>query len=207
MIGAGQRLFASKAIEGVTIDDIVEAADVAKGSFYNHFDDKESLAGAIVELVHNDCEREVNLANHNISDAASRVARATAALIRYARQHPDRYRSMVSLSKRRTEIEAPINSGLRHDIEAGLLSGQFSGISVQGGMLAVFGLIATAVEHLSAAKSPEAPAAIAQEMAFMLLRALGVTSKRAHAIADKAVQALFDPAGADSDQGSAVPRR
>jgi AcrR family transcriptional regulator len=198
LIGAGQRLFAAKSIDGVTIDDIVEAADVAKGSFYNHFDDKESLAGTIVELVHGDCEREVQLANTGITDPASRVARATAALIRYAKEHPDRYRSMVSLSKRRTNIEAPINAGLRHDIQTGLESGQFAGISVQGGMLAVFGLIATAVEHLSASKSPEAPAAIAREMAFMLLRALGTTPKRAQAIAEKAVEDLFS-ASAEAD--------
>lgn len=191
LIGAGQKLFAAKSIEGVTIDDIVEAADVAKGSFYNHFDDKESLAGTIVELVQGDCEREVTLANSDVADAASRVARATAALIRYAKQHPDRYRSMVSLSKRRANIEAPINAGLRHDIEAGLESGQFSGISVQGGMLAVFGLIATAVEYLSTSKSTEAPSEIAREMAFMLLRALGAPPKRAQVIAQKAVEDLF----------------
>jgi AcrR family transcriptional regulator len=191
LIGAGQRLFAAKSIDGVTIDDIVEAADVAKGSFYNHFDDKESLAGTIVELVQRDCEREVQLANTDITDGASRVARATAALIRYAKEHPDRYRSMVSLSKRRANIEAPINAGLRRDIKAGLESGQFSGISVQGGMLAVFGLIATAVEYLATSKTPEAPAQIAQEMAFMLLRALGTTPKRAQTIAEKAVEDLF----------------
>ena len=57
LMGAGQRLFAEKNIDGVTIDEIVDAADVAKGSFYNHFDGKESLADAIVELVQADCER------------------------------------------------------------------------------------------------------------------------------------------------------
>jgi AcrR family transcriptional regulator len=191
LIGAGQRLFAVKSIDGVTIDDIVEAADVAKGSFYNHFDDKESLAGEIVDLVQGDCEREVNSANLDVADPAIRVARATAALVRYARLHPDRYRSMVSLTKRRANIEAPINAGLRRDIEAGLLAGKFSGISVQGGMLAVFGLIATAVEYLSSSKSRHEPAETAREMAFMLLRALGTPSKRAQAIADKAVEDLF----------------
>jgi AcrR family transcriptional regulator len=192
LIGAGQRLFAVKSIDGVTIDDIVEAADVAKGSFYNHFDDKESLAGTIVELVQGDCEREVNVANTDVVDAASRVARATAALIRYAKQHPDRYRSMVSLSTRRANIDSPINTGLRRDIEAGIASGHFSGITVKGGMLAVFGLIATAVEYQSTSKSPEIPAETAREIAFMLLRALGVTDKRALVIADEAVHGLFN---------------
>lgn len=191
LIGAGQRLFAVKSIDGVTIDDIVDAADVAKGSFYNHFEDKESLAGTIVELVQGDCEREVALANSGVSDAGSRVARATAAIIRYARQHPDRYRSMVSLSKRRANIEAPINRGLRSDIETGLTSGQFTSISVEGGMLAVFGIIATAVEYLATTKTSQPPAEIAREMAFILLRSLGTAPERAQVIADQAVSDLF----------------
>jgi AcrR family transcriptional regulator len=191
LIGAGQRLFAARSIDGVTIDDIVEAAEVAKGSFYNHFDDKASLAETIVELVQADCEREIHLANIDIADAPSRLARATAALIRYAKEHPDRYRSMVSLSKRRANIDAPINVGLRRDIEDGIAAGQFSGISVQGGMLAVFGLIATAVEYLSTAKATSKPEEIAREMAFMLLCALGTTPKHAQPIAEKAVNDLF----------------
>nr|WP_246866033.1 TetR/AcrR family transcriptional regulator [Novosphingobium sp. SG720] len=205
LIGAGQRLFAARSIDGVTIDDIVAAADVAKGSFYNHFDDKESLAGAIVDLVQGDCEREVASANLDVTDPASRVARAMAALIRYARAHPDRYRSMVSLSKRRTNIEAPINAGLRRDIAAGLDVGQFSGITLQGGMLTVFGLIATAVEYLSATRARSAPPEIAREMAFILLRALGVSTRRAQSIAEKAVADLFpEPADEDDHLGGAI---
>jgi AcrR family transcriptional regulator len=194
LIGAGQKLFAARSIDGVTIDDIVEAADVAKGSFYNHFNGKENLADTIVELVQGDCEREVHAANLGFSGAADRVARAMATLIRYAKNHPDRYRSMVSLSKRRAQIDAPINTGLRHDIEAGLKNGDFSGISREAGMLAVFGLIATAVDHLAVSRPGRDPAEVAQEMAFLLLRALGVDGDRAKAIAERSAADLFPPA-------------
>lgn len=44
LLEAGRRLFAARSVEAVTIDDIVAAADVAKGSFYNHFTDREALA-------------------------------------------------------------------------------------------------------------------------------------------------------------------
>lgn len=40
---AGIRLFIQKGYNNVTIDDIVTAAKVAKGSFYNHFSAKEEL--------------------------------------------------------------------------------------------------------------------------------------------------------------------
>src|SRR4051794_12198344 len=45
---AALELFLRKGIEGTTIDDIVERAGVAKGSFYRYFNDKDALARALV---------------------------------------------------------------------------------------------------------------------------------------------------------------
>ena len=193
LIGAGHKLFAAKSIDGVTIDEIVDAADVAKGSFYNHFDDKESLADTIVELVQGDCEREIYTANVAIDDADVRMARAMGVLIRYAKIHPDRYRAMVNLSKRRANIEAPINAGLRHDIEAGLKSGRFAGMSLKNGMLTVFGIMSTVVDYVATAPSSESPANVASEMSFLLLRALGTPGDRAAQIAADHLLDLFAP--------------
>lgn len=44
-------LFLARGIEVVTIDDICRAADVAKGSFYRYFEDKEALVEALVAPV------------------------------------------------------------------------------------------------------------------------------------------------------------
>jgi AcrR family transcriptional regulator len=40
---------AEKGMEGVAINEITEAADVGFGSFYNHFESKESIYAAVVE--------------------------------------------------------------------------------------------------------------------------------------------------------------
>lgn len=191
LMGAGQRLFAQRNIDGVTIDEIVEAADVAKGSFYNHFDDKESLADAIVELVQGDCDREVFAVNIAVNDPAVRVARAMAAMIRYARAHPDRYLAMVNLSKRRSDIDAPINAGARHDIEEGLKQGAFEGISVKVGVFMMLSMIASAVAYFAVANDQDPLEEAASHMAFIMLRALGVEATRAKELADHAVTDLF----------------
>ena len=81
IITAGQRLFAVRALESVSIDDIVAAADVAKGSFYNHFDHKEGLADTIVDVVQGDVEFHISVANRDIADAAVRVTRALAVVM------------------------------------------------------------------------------------------------------------------------------
>jgi AcrR family transcriptional regulator len=44
-------LFLARGIEVVTIEDICRAADVAKGSFYRYFEDKEALVEALVTPV------------------------------------------------------------------------------------------------------------------------------------------------------------
>jgi AcrR family transcriptional regulator len=44
-------LFLERGIDGVTIDEIVAAAGVAKGSYYRYFDDKAALVGSILAPV------------------------------------------------------------------------------------------------------------------------------------------------------------
>lgn len=52
LIEAGRKVFADKGVDAATIQDITDTADVGRGSFYNFFDTKEDLVGAIVsELV------------------------------------------------------------------------------------------------------------------------------------------------------------
>lgn len=189
-MGAGQRLFGEKNFDGVTIDDIVESADVAKGSFYNHFEDKQSLADAIVDLVQADCEREVSAINAGINDPVVRMARAMVGLVRYSLDHPDRYRAMVNLTNRNL-VEAPINAGMRHDVESGLASGQYHSISVECGMIMSFGMMAHTIDYISTAKSGQSLQAIAVEMAFMMLRALGVKNAKALSVAQTAVADLL----------------
>lgn len=49
LMDAAQQLFLQKSIAGTSIDDIVSAADVAKGTFYLYFQSKEALLGALQE--------------------------------------------------------------------------------------------------------------------------------------------------------------
>ncbi|MBI4957649.1 MAG: TetR/AcrR family transcriptional regulator [Myxococcales bacterium] len=44
---AALRLFLTHGVETATVDEITRAADVAKGSFYRYFDDKEQLVDAL----------------------------------------------------------------------------------------------------------------------------------------------------------------
>ena len=49
LISAATSLFARRAVESVTVDDVVEEAGVAKGTFYVHFEDLNALTAAVAD--------------------------------------------------------------------------------------------------------------------------------------------------------------
>ncbi len=54
LLQAGVSVFSRSGFHGSSVQDITEAAGVPKGSFYNHFDSKETLGAAVVEYFWDD---------------------------------------------------------------------------------------------------------------------------------------------------------
>lgn len=48
LLGAALRLFGERGIYATRIEDITERADLGKGAFYNYFQSKEAIVGALV---------------------------------------------------------------------------------------------------------------------------------------------------------------
>ena len=125
LIGAGRRLFSERPVDAVTVDDIVAAAGVGKGSFYNHFEDREALVRAISGGIRASIEGAVGRANAEISDPALRLARAVCIYLRYAVDEPEPARVLVRIHSGHTSLSAPLNRGLVDDISNGLAQGAF----------------------------------------------------------------------------------
>jgi TetR/AcrR family transcriptional repressor of nem operon len=49
ILHAAERTILARGYPGTTVDEICDAADVSKGSFYHHFDSKEALGLAVLE--------------------------------------------------------------------------------------------------------------------------------------------------------------
>lgn len=191
LLQAGQSLFAAQSVDAVSIDDIVLAADVAKGSFYNHFTDKEALARAIAGAVRAEAEAEVDAANAGVVEPARRMARAQAVFVRFAIRNPERARAMMRLFAGATLPNAPMNRGLRADIEAGLADGAFRDLTLETGLLMAMGMGMIAVTHVLEAGGATEPTVIARDLNFGLLRGLGVAEDAARAISAAAVADIF----------------
>ena len=191
LLQAGQALFAAQSVDAVSVDDIVLAADVAKGSFYNHFTDKDALAREIAALVRAEAEAEVDEANAGVADPASRMARGQAVFVRFAARNPERARAMMRLHAGATLPNAPMNRGLRADVEAGLASGLFHGVTLETGLLMAMGMGMIAVTRTLDANGTTPPDALSRDLTFGLLRGLGVAEENARTISGSAVADIF----------------
>lgn len=191
LLRAGQSLFAERSVDGVSIDDIVAAADVAKGSFYNHFPDKDALAQTLADQARASVEAMVAHVGAGVADPAERVARALCAFARQAVEHPEGVRMMLRLFQGAAIPDAPMNAGVRADIQAGLAAGRFSGLSLEAGVLMAVGVVQITVARVLDHESRDQASALAREMAAALLRALAVDPAEGWAIADRAAADLF----------------
>jgi AcrR family transcriptional regulator len=190
LIRAGRELFAERPVDAVAIDDIVHAADVAKGSFYNHFTDREDLVKAVVGEIRVALETRIGEVNAGIEDPARRVARAVCVYQRYALDEPQNARVMVRVSSGFSNVTSPMNQGGVEDITAGLASGRFSIATTEAGLLFVMGVSQTAMARTSRDPQPALAVSLAQQICALILRGLGVPSAEADAIAAQAADEI-----------------
>lgn len=190
LVVAAEELFAARGPDAVSIDDITEAADVAKGTFYNHFTDKDDLAHHIARIVRHELEAQVTRTNDGIADAAVRMANGLSCFLSFAVHQPTRARTLMRMIAGSADPAAPINAGLKGDVVLGLKTKRFDVPSPESGVLLAMGACVTACAYLVDAK-PANPASVAANAVTVVLRGLGVKSPEAATLAKAAIAAAF----------------
>ena len=82
LLDATHALLASRSIDALSVDEIAMRADVAKGTFYNYFADKDALERELASHVRARLEDEIARANEGVDDPAERIARAFCCVLR-----------------------------------------------------------------------------------------------------------------------------
>ncbi|WP_332764319.1 TetR/AcrR family transcriptional regulator [Phenylobacterium sp.] len=186
LIAAGRRLYSERPVDAVTVDDIVQAASVGKGSFYNHFVDREALVRAISSEIRGQVETAVSRANAGVEDPARRMARAVCTYLRFALDGPEPAGVLVRVHSGHTSLTAPLNRGLVEDIEAGLASGRFTVATVEAAVLYVLGVTQMALVGVVQEPTLAYAVSLSQQMCALILRGLGVASAEADLITAQA---------------------
>jgi AcrR family transcriptional regulator len=193
LLRAGRSLLAKRTVDGVSVDEIVAAAAVAKGSFYNHFADKDVFAREIGSAVRRQVENAINTANEGLDDPAQCIARGLCVFMRFAIEHRDSAQVLWRFHSGATMADAPINRGLRALVERGIETERFKHVDIESGVLLVIGVIVIALRHAFEERLTTAPAELAQHMASGLLRALGIPAAQAERLSMAAAQDMLGP--------------
>ncbi len=179
---------------GVTIDQLVQGANVAKGSFYNHFPDREKFESDVLREARRRMARYIGAIVGNERDDAVHIARAVCAFARFSIEYPHETRIILRwIYSERLVPEDPTKFIVRR-IRSGLISGRFVTPSVEAGALVVFGIgRAVALTILAARRTtPDLP--LVRDSVFLILRALEVDVAAAITISSReAEQVLQHP--------------
>jgi AcrR family transcriptional regulator len=77
ILKAGRRLFGERGFAATTMDDIADAARVAKGAVYHHFTTKEAVFEAVFDLVSRDLVAEIERATRAERDVLAAMVAGT----------------------------------------------------------------------------------------------------------------------------------
>src|SRR5271169_2752261 len=191
LLDAGSRLLAENPIDAIAIDEIVRAAGVAKGSFFNHFEDKDAFGRAVARQLRVEIETAVAEINRGIEDPARRVARSVCLYVRHAPRHPQRASVLLRVSPQLSQPDAPLNQGVLNDVSKGLLDGRFSLPTAEAGVLFILGVAQIALARVVREPSASLAEALGQQLCSLLLRGLGLPPGEADQLAAQAAHEVI----------------
>jgi AcrR family transcriptional regulator len=137
LLEAARSQIADKGVSGLRINDITEGADVALGSFYNHFESKEAIVDAIVaESLE---ELAETLATGALEDPAELVSSAIRQFVGLAYEDPEFARLVVHLDHADALFARAVHPAARRAVDIGIASGRFAVADVDVAVTAILG--------------------------------------------------------------------
>jgi AcrR family transcriptional regulator len=190
LLDAAHSLLASRSMDALSVDEIALRADVAKGTFYNYFPDKDALARELASHLRTRLENEIGRANEGIDDPAQRIARAFCCVLRFCLSAPEQAAAMMTLFPRATDPAAPINSGVRRDITDGIAQGRIVAPAEDVAVACIVGVFMAGANRVLDLSADQARG-FAQELGTMLLHGLGLSRTQARHMMREAVESVL----------------
>ena len=187
LMDAAARLFARDGFEAASVNEITRVADVANGTFYVHFRDKDEIAVAVSFAVAQHVVRQLDAAMSDVDDAVERVSLATRRFVDLAISQPDWGRVLFRAVWLFPRLRDEVTAYLRADLERGVAQGAFR-ITIDDIVLdTIAAMSASALfGRLQGAFGLEA----GSRMAELQLRMLGVDPERARDVAWRPIPLL-----------------
>jgi AcrR family transcriptional regulator len=135
ILEAALDVFAEQGYDAVAVRDIVRRTDLASGTFYNYFPDKEAIFRALVEQTGREARRRVRAARRRARTAEEFVEGGYRAFFEYIVEDPERFafmrRNLDTLRTRFGDAVLPAGTGeLADDLREAIAAGHLPAVDV-----------------------------------------------------------------------------
>ena len=135
ILDAARRAFAEQGYEGVGVRDIVRRTDLASGTFYNYFVDKDAIFLALIAETGEEARRRVRAARRRAGTAAEFVESGYRAFFEFIVEEPERFafmrRNLQTIAGRFGETVLPAGTeDLAEDLQAAIDAGHLPPVDV-----------------------------------------------------------------------------
>ena len=117
IVEAGAMLLAERPLEALTVDAVVDAAGVAKGTFYYHFQSMDELAAAVGEKLGESFDELLAPARRSLRDPLARLSFAFTQFLEKATADPAWARLVVQSAQAPTEFARSVRANLKTDLD------------------------------------------------------------------------------------------
>ncbi|MEM1434900.1 MAG: TetR/AcrR family transcriptional regulator [Pseudomonadota bacterium] len=119
-------VFANKGFEATRITDITNHAELANGTFYNYYQDKDEILHDVAIGLSVEITSRINDEMDGLTHGPTRVTLATARLLQIARQEPEWVGVFLEGVFIVPELQSATVQYLRQDLELGIEQGHFT---------------------------------------------------------------------------------
>lgn len=165
-------VFAEKGPDAPVIDDFIQAAGVARGTFYNHFASTQELLDAASRMLEDNVMRWTLAAIDGIDDPALRFATGVRLWLRWSQADKVGCGFVV-----RSRLRGPlVEKQLAADLKDGFEAGKFRFVSVQVARDLCVGTILEAMRRMMTSRVPKT---YTEDVARMILQGVGADRRTA----------------------------
>jgi AcrR family transcriptional regulator len=190
LLAAGQRLFGEQGYDATTVAEIADAADVAIGSFYNHFNTKDELLTALLHETLAEHLRRMEARRTGIADPAEAISVAHRHFVRLAWEEPEWAWLLVRLDVPYRVTHDVLARPAMRDLRAGIAAGRFEVSDPRLALRASGGALIAVMHAVLLAELGESADC---EHAEGVLRSFGLDPAEAARIAHRPMPDLIDP--------------
>lgn len=186
ILDAARDCFGAAAANAVTVDAVMQAAGLAKGTFYVHFQDLAELEAEVGATLIREIDDSLQPARLAIADPVSRIATATMILLHDLGAVPARARLAARAATRFPDLDrAPIHVHLREDLAAVQAAGR---LALPSKELAARVVSAIAVQAATDFGQGRLNSKAVPDIVRAILRAIGCAPAEAAARAEQAAR-------------------